>query len=327
MSLHSARKILIAEPLDFSPKARDILSEVGEVELRRCSGAALAEAFKDYDIIWLRLATKITTRIIGDDPRCRMLAAPLTGLDHIDLDSCKAHGIQVIALKGETEFLRDVRATAELNLALAFAVMRRIPEASASVLDGIWDRDRFRGHELFGKTAGIIGVGRLGSVVASYLDAFGVSVLGYDPLADFSQTVARRVDTLEDLLTQADIVFVLVTYDQSTHHLMGRREFAFMKPGSYLVNTSRGGVIDESAMLQALADGRLAGVALDVLEGEPQITSAHRVVEFAKSHPNVVIVPHIGGNTVESFEKTEVFLAKRVVQALAGDVAIKPSIV
>src|SRR5262249_43946265 len=151
--------ILVAEPADFAPRAVAILERAGEVELRACDARALAAAFGDYDAVWVRLARRIDGELLGARPRCRVLATATTGLDHIDLDACAARGVRVVSLRGETEFLREVRATAELTVALALALLRRIPAAAADVRAGRWNRDAFRGHELYGKTAGVIGMG------------------------------------------------------------------------------------------------------------------------------------------------------------------------
>ncbi len=311
-------KILIAEPLDFSPRALDVLKSAGDVELRTTHGTDLARAFQTHEVVWFRLATRITAEMLGPEPRCRVLATPVTGLDHIDLDACHQRGIKVVALKGETEFLRTVRATAEMTLGLAIALMRHIPAASRSVLGGAWDRDRFRGHELYGQTAGIVGMGRLGSILSGYLAALGMSVRGFDPHVDFSDSPAAPERSLEELLGTCAVAFIMVSYSPATHNLIGADQFRHMQPHSYLVNTSRGGVVDECALLEALGSGHLAGAALDVLQGEPAIAEDHPLIAYARTHDNLLIVPHIGGNTYESFEKTEVFLAERVKAALAA---------
>jgi len=307
---------LIAEPLDFSPEAVRILQAAGEVKLRECGRDDLQNAFGEYDVVWLRLAHRIDRAMLGSRPRCRILAVPVTGLDHVDLAACAECGIRVISLKGETEFLKNVRATAELTVGLAIALLRRIPAASASVAAGHWNRDLFRGRELFGRTAGIVGLGRLGTIVAGYLRAFGMTVLGYDPRDDFPTAAAERIDTLEAMLQRCDLIIVLARYEASTRHLLGPRQFAAMRHGAALVNTSRGGIIDDAALLAALESGRLAGAALDVLDGEPDIRPDHPLLVYARDHDNLLIVPHIGGNTRESFEKTEIFLAGKVVEAL-----------
>lgn len=140
-------------------------------------------------------------------------------------------------------------------------------------------------------------------------------MLGYDIRADFPDDV-QRCATLLELLSKSDLVSVHVSYDVSTHHLLTGPHFAAMKPGAFFINTSRGGVVDEAALLATLERGQLAGAAVDVLSGEPAIDGAHPVVRYAQKHSNLLVVPHIGGNTVESFEKTELFIAEKVLEAL-----------
>ena len=314
----SMYKILVAEPLDFTPEAVRILEQVGEVYLNEVNDYEISRVFQDYDVCWFRHARKIDRKILGDNPRCKIIATATTGLDHIDLKACEELNIKVVSLKGETEFLKTVRATAELTVALALALMRRIPQAAQSVKDGIWNRDLFRGNELYGKTVGIIGVGRLGSIVADYFKAFGMNVIGYDPRHDFPNNVARRVSSLQELLSQSSLVSIHVSYNETTRNLIGEKEFAAMKDGAVLINTSRGGVIDEDALLEVLKNGKLSGAALDVLQGEPNIDATHPLIVYAREHENLLIVPHIGGNTHESFVKTETFIARKVVEALTA---------
>jgi D-3-phosphoglycerate dehydrogenase len=310
-------KILVAEPRDFSPEAVSVLERAGTVELRACGRDQLGQAFRDYDVVWFRLSQRVDADLLGEAPRCRILATPVTGLDHIDLEACRARGIRVVSLRGETEFLKRVRATAELTVGLTLALLRQIPAAAVSVRAGAWDRDRFRGTELYEKTVGLVGLGRLGTIVAGYFRALGMEVLGYDPRPDFPAHVATRVPSLAALVARADVVSLHVSYDASTRHIIDAPVLAAMRPGAILVNTSRGGVVDETALLDALRRGHLGGAALDVLEGEPTIDASHPLVAWAKTHDHLLIVPHIGGNTRESFVKTETFLAGRVVEALA----------
>jgi D-3-phosphoglycerate dehydrogenase / 2-oxoglutarate reductase len=312
-------RILIAEPLDFSPAAVRLLETAADVTLRATDRAGLAAALAEYDVVWFRLAHKIDRELLAGPLHTSVLATPVTGLDHIDLAACAEHGIRVVSLRGEVDFLQQVRATAELTLALTLALLRHLPKSAEHVQAGGWNRDLFRGHELFGRTVGIVGVGRLGRIVAGYFRALGMTVLGYDPRADFPHDAAERVTSLDELLGRSDVVSLHVAYNDSTRQLISTHQFAAMKPGAVLINTARGGVVDEQALLAALDEGRLAGAALDVLDGEPGITAAHPLVAAAKTRDNLLIVPHIGGNTLESFEKTEVFLAGRVLEALAAE--------
>lgn len=310
-------RILIAEPLDFSAEAVRLLQAAAEVTLQPTDRAGLSAALADYDVVWFRLAHRIDRELLAGPLRCRILAVPVTGLDHIDLEACAERGIRVVSLRGETTFLEQVRGTAELTIALALALLRRIPAAAEHARAGGWNRDAFRGRELYGHTAGLVGVGRLGRIVAGYFRAFGMEVLGFDPRPDFPHDAARRVDSLGELMRQSDVVSVHVTYESATRHLIGRQELAAMRPSAILVNTSRGGIVDEPALVEAIETGAMAGAALDVLDGEPH-TADNPLVRLSRRTDRVLIVPHVGGNTLESFKKTECFLAARVLDALAA---------
>lgn len=301
-------RILIAEPDDFSPVALQRLGAEAEVVTRQTPRDELGAALRDFDVVWFRLAHRIDAALLAQKKKCRVIATPVTGIDHIDLDACRAAGVEVVSLKGEVEFLKQVRATAELTVGLALALLRHIPEARESVRGGAWKRDLFRGHELFGKTVGIVGAGRLGTITAGYFQAFGMKVVACDPRPDFPPGLERM--SLEQLLATADLVSLHVSYSPATHGMFDPRK---MKRGSWLVNTSRGGIVDEAALLEALENGTLKGAALDVLSGEPDVDARHPVVRYAQRHENVLVVPHIGGNTYESFEKTELFLAEKVL--------------
>jgi len=305
-------RLLMAETDGFTPEVLASLRVWTDLELGPLPPGGITNALRDFDIVWIRLGHRVRAADIPAEVRCRILAVPATGLDHLDLDACARAGIRVVSLKGEVEFLQNVRATAEHAVALTLALVRRLPAAHASVLDGRWDRDAFRGRELYGRTAGIIGLGRLGSIMAGYFAAFGMKVFAYDPRPDFRDDLAERCGSLEALFASADVISVHVVYDASTQHLITTRHLAGARPGAVLINTSRGGVIDQAALLAALEQGWLDGAALDVIEGEPAVGRNHPLVAYARSHDNLVLTPHIGGNTRDSLAKSERFIATKV---------------
>jgi D-3-phosphoglycerate dehydrogenase len=307
-------KLLIAETDGFSPSVLEALEAWAEVHPDPVAPGRLGAALGEYDIVWTKLAHRLAAADFPEQGRCRILAIPATGLDHIDLEACERAGIRVASLRGEVEFLRDVRATAEHALALALALLRRLPAAHRSVVQGAWDRDAFRGRELYGKTVGLVGMGRLGSIVAGYCRAFGMAVQGYDPRPDFPGELARRCDSLAELMSTSDVISLHVAYHAGTRHLIDAEHLALVRRSAVLINTSRGGVIDDAALLAALVDGRLSGAALDVVAGEPDVGAGHPLVRYARAHDNLILTPHIGGNTVESVAKTEAFIAEKVRQ-------------
>jgi D-3-phosphoglycerate dehydrogenase len=313
-------KILVAESSGFSPKAVAILRELGEVELGDLDFDQLWALAPEFDVLWVRLRHRIDSALLDHAPRLRSIATPTTGLVHIDMDGAAKRGVKVFSLRGETEFLKDVRATAEHTIALMLALLRKIPAAIASVREGDWKRDRFKGGELYEKTVGIVGYGRVGQIVGKYLRAFGAKVLVTDPRLDpHSSLEDTEIVSLKELLRRADLVTVHVDLRMETTNFLGWDEFRSMKPGAWFVNTSRGELIVEEALLEALQSGHLAGAALDVLKEEIGNQAAKSGLAcYGREHDGLLITPHIGGCTFESMEKTEIFLAKKLRSALGA---------
>jgi len=309
-------KILIAEPMDFSPEVIQELKKHAQVDVYAVDETDLEQVLSKYDVFWFRLGWKINSKVLNKKSRCKILATPVTGIDHIDEHLCRELGVKIVCLRGEKEFLKEVRATAEMTLALALAVMRHIPAAEQSVRSGEWNRDLFRGNELHLKTAGIIGFGRLGEIVADLFLAFGMKVLAYDVKSELSHPGVEFTNSMEDLVSQSDVISVHVIYNKKTHHIIDEDILKRCKKGAYLVNTARGGIVDEAAMLKALKNGWLKGAALDVLQGEHNISDVHPLIQYAKENRNLLIVPHIGGNTYESFVKTEHFIAGKIIEII-----------
>jgi D-3-phosphoglycerate dehydrogenase len=306
----TGKHILITESRGFPAAARRHLERHGEVILADLDRAGLEAAIRHTQVLWVRLRHRIDEPLLDLAPALTMIATPTTGLTHIDTAAVERRGIQLVSLRGETEFLKDVRATAEHTIGLMLALMRHIPDAAAHVAGGGWNRNLFRGTELYGKTVGIMGYGRLGRIVARYLRAFDARVLAADPHVFEMEDGVRRV-SLEHLLLASDIVTLHVNLCEETDRFFGRREFSLLKPGSLFINTSRGELVDEPALIEALRSGRIAA-ALDVISDE------HLSGSPLIGLPNLLITPHIGGCTLESMQKTEVFLAAKVADLLTA---------
>lgn len=306
--------ILVAETLNFSPEAVWGLKELGSVTLKDIEKSELTNALATYDVFWFRLKFRIEEQDFPTDTKTRFILCPVTGLDHIDLKACEKRDIQVLALKGEVEFLKQVRATAEHTLGLTLSLLRKVPQAVSSVNSGTWDRDLFKGNEIYGKKVGILGVGRLGTITANFFQAFGAEVYGYD-IKNFDASICKKADSIEELFSSVDILSVHVAYNESTHHLVNEQLLNKMKPTAFLINTARGGVIESDALLVSLQNKKIAGAALDVIEDEYN-TSDNKLIAYAKQNENLIITPHIGGNTYESFTKTELFLLDKLKKAL-----------
>ena len=318
-------RILIAESEGFAPAALQRLRERAVVVEADVSRAGLLAAMGSVDALWVRLRHQIDEEVLSAAPRLRVIVTNTTGVNHIDLDAARRRGIKVISLRGEVELLKTVRGTAELTLGLVLALVRHLPAATAHVREGGWDRYPFKGHDLYEKTAGIVGFGRLGQIVASYLRALGMRVIATTRDGDRTKRVEGvTMVRLEELLGQADLVSLHVDLNPETRGMMGVRQFAAMKRGAWLVNTARGEVVDEAALLDALKSGTLAGAALDVVAGEPMVDVRNRpLLQYAATHDNLIVTPHIGGYTFESLARTEQYLADKLLDFLDDQARVK----
>jgi D-3-phosphoglycerate dehydrogenase len=311
------RTILVTESTNFSPAAAKRLEQAGRVIWADLDRPRLLAAVSDASLLWVRLRHQIDREVIDAGTRLQAIATPTTGLNHIDVAYAERRGIRILSLRGETAFLEKIFATGEHTLALILALVRHVPESARHVTEGGWNRDLFRGRELHGKTAGIVGLGRVGRMVAGYLRALGMNVLAADAALRESPIDGVTIVPLETLLEQSDLVTLHVALTEDTRGFFGKDQFRGMKDGAWFVNTSRGELVDESALLAGLVDGRIAGAALDVLSDE--LSSGmkdHPLVAYARTHQNLLITPHIGGCTIESMQKTEEFLAEKAVSFL-----------
>jgi len=227
--------------------------------------------------------------------------------------------VEILSLQGQIELLRNVTATAEHTWALLLALTRRLPEAIKHVSSGGWDRNALRGTELREKTIGIVGLGRLGSMVARYAVAFGMKVKyfdPFDPMVEFRGL--ERCSTLAELVSTSDIITLHLPLNDETKHLFNGELFKKFKRGSVLINTSRGAIVDTDSLIDSLEDGSLSAAALDVIDGELNGGDVlpERVRNYLACHDNLLITPHIGGATLESMTKTEVFMAEMVLQKI-----------
>lgn len=312
-------RFLILEPSGYPLEAETRLRQFGEV-LHFRGDVALADALAESDVLIVRLRHKIDRGFLSRAPRLKFISTATTGLDHIDARAAQERGIVVLSLRGELDFLRTVSATAEHTWGLLLGLIRRIPWAHTAVVGGSWDRSSFFGRELQQRTLGIVGLGRVGRMVAHYGQAFRMAVRAYDPhSAEWSSNVGRS-PTLDELLSISDVVSLHVPLNEQTRGMIGRRELTKVKPGAVLVNTSRGAILDEPALLESLQSGRLAGAALDVIQDEYNVDKLAdtSLLRYAATHTNLLITPHLGGATHDSLAKAELFMAQKLESHLKG---------
>lgn len=303
-------KILVADSI-HEDGIRE-LSKLGEVEVRTgMSREELIERVRDVDVLVVRSATKVTRDVIEAGKKLKIIARAGVGLDNIDVGAAQERGIAVVNAPEATSV-----AVAELTLGLMLAFVRHIPAADVSMKSGRWEKRAFMGRELRGKTLGIIGTGRIGKEVARRARAFGMNLLLYDVVRDeeFAKEVGGKYVELEELLRSSDFVSIHVPLTESTRCLIGQREISMMKPGAILVNTSRGAIVDERALAEALKAGRIGGACLDVFEQEPPVGSP--ILEC----PNTVLTPHIGASTEEAQREAAIIIAEKIRRMVEGGV-------
>lgn len=242
--------------------------------------------------------------------RLDLFVTATTGADHVDAEVLAARGIPLLTLRGEREVLRNITAAAEHSWLLLMACARSLIPAVEAVRSGDWNRNRFPGVMLRGRTLGLIGCGRIGGWMSRYAIAFGMTCVGYDPFAEHFAEGVHPVD-LDELLIRSDFVSVHVPLNDDTRLLLGAEEIQKMKHGAILINTSRGEILDETALLVALLEGRLASAGLDVLTGEPQ-TAENPLVQYARNHANLLITPHIGGFSPDALAHVLEFCCGRI---------------
>lgn len=276
------------------------------------SADELAERVGAYDAIVVRSATKVTADLIGRAERLRVVGRAGTGVDNVDVPAATRRGIVVCNAAGS-----NALSAAEHAIALMLAQARNIPQAHSSLVQGRWERSRFGGIEVTGKTVGILGFGRIGQLVAERAKGLGMHVVAYDPLvseARYRELGVDKADAPADLYRQSDFVTLHLASTPETRGFVGAEAFAAMKPGARLVNAARGDVVDQDALVAALESGRLGGAAIDVFPTEPCTDSP------LFGMPGVVVTPHLGASTEEAQDRAGVVVAEQVAAALTGGV-------
>lgn len=301
--------VLIAEEL--SPATVEALGP--DFDVRSVDGTdrpALLAALADSDAILVRSATKVDAEAIAAAPKLKVIARAGVGLDNVDIKAATAAGVMVVNAPTS-----NIISAAELTVGHILSLARHIPAAHSALAQGEWKRSAYTGVELYEKTIGIIGLGRIGALIAARLQAFGTNVIAYDPYitAARAQQLGVQTVTLDELLEQSDFITIHMPKTPETTGMIGAEQFARMKPTAFIVNVARGGLIDEDALHDALVARTIAGAAVDVFVSEPPRDSP------LLGLPNIVVTPHLGASTDEAQEKAGVSVAKSVRLALAGE--------
>ncbi len=288
----------------------------------------LGDALREgrYAVLFVRLGTPVTRATIADAPDLQLVVTPTTGLDHLDVEGLRSAGVQVLSLRDARTDILSVHATAEHTWALLLACVRHLPRAHADVTQGRWRRVPYLGTELAGRTLGIVGHGRLGRRVAGYARAFGMEVLVHDiDAAALRDLEGARAVGPEELLGASDVVSLHLPLDASTAGWLSAERIALLRPGTVVVNTARGELVDESALAAALSSGHLGGAAVDVVADDSswgetwgEATGASPLLALLGTDANLVVTPHIGGWARDAVATTRRLVTGLAIAAVAG---------
>lgn len=310
-------RILVADPI--AREGMELLYAFARVDERHgLTSDELIAAIPDYDALIVRSETRVTPEVIAAGVRLRVIARAGVGVDNISVDAATRRGIIVV-----NSPTGNIAAAAEHTVALLFALARHIPDATASLREGRWERSRFVGAEIRGKTLGIIGLGKVGAEVARRAGegGLGMRLLATDPYASPETARALNVEmvALEELLAQSDFVTIHTALTGGTRGLIGADELALMKPAARIINCARGGIVDEAALLAALESDALAGAALDVYSQEPPTDNP--TIRALIAHPHLIATPHLGASTEEAQISVAVDVVEQVEEILRGGAA------
>ncbi len=301
-------RILVTEPLAEEGLAH--LREHAHVDvLTALTRTELLATINQYDALVVRSATKVDTELLTAGGKLRVVGRAGTGVDNIDVESATRRGIVVVNAPASNSV-----AVAELAIGLLLSLARHLPHAHAHVVAGGWNRSKYMGREVRGKTLGLVGFGRIGAEVSRRARALEMDIIAYDPVVSTERALQLGVTlcTLDEVLQQSDFISLHVPLIDATRHMINAQRLALMKPTAAIINAARGGVIDEAALYDALQQGRIAGAAIDAFEKEPPTDSP------LLGHPRVIAIPHLGASTVEAQALTGVDVAEGVLDALNG---------
>ena len=303
-------KVLVTDPL--APAGVETLAIDHDVDvMTELSKAELLEVIGGYDALVVRSQTQVDADVIAAGTRLKVIARAGVGVDNVDLDAATRSGIVVCNAPQS-----NIISAAEHTVAMLLAVARNIPQAHGALTLGRWERNKWTGTEVYGKTLGVLGLGRIGSLVAQRCQAFGMDIIAYDPFLAPERAARMDVELLssvEEVLGRSDFVTVHLPRTAETANLLDADRLALMRPTARLINVARGGIIDEAALATALKEGRIAGAAFDVFAAEPLVDSP------LFGLPNAVLTPHLGASTSEAQDKAGTQVAEFVNLALAGE--------
>jgi D-3-phosphoglycerate dehydrogenase len=302
-------QIGILEPKDFSQKAIEMLTRIGDVSL--FDGKDLDVFIVDKEVLFIRLGNFIGNDFLQKAKNLKYICTPTTGLNHIDLEACKERGIHIVSLKGEYEFLSTIRATPEHTFGLLLSLLRNYKEAFLNQQNTNWDREKYKGFELYQNSVGIIGFGRVGKILAKYFEAFGANVYFYDIDNSIKKIHgAIKLSSIEEVINQSNIVILSASYIESNYQFFDKKYIDLLE-NKYFINTARGELIDEEYLITKLKESFFKGVAIDVIQNEQSNNNLDKLLKLTETN-NLIVTPHIAGATYSSMHRTEEFIVNKL---------------
>ncbi len=312
-------KIGIVEPQDFSKEAKSKLNSIGVVSNFDENASSLETFISDKDVLFVRLKYFYSKEILSNAKNLKYICSPTTGLNHIDTEYAKGSKIQIISLKGETDFLNEITATSEHTFGLVVSLLRFFKRAFSQKNATNENRNLVKGYEINSSKVGIIGLGRIGSHLIKYFNAFGAEVNYYDIDNSKENSSARKFLSLESLVEASDIIILTASYSSKNKKMIGRNIIDMMKD-KYFVNTSRGELVDEEYLLDCVSKGFFSGVAIDVFSNEQgSPNNSEKIMQLSSLDLNFIYTPHMGGATITSMKKTEDFISSKLESTINKD--------
>lgn len=301
-------KILITEPKYFDKEVEDELKKNVVVVSKELSTDELKNEIKDSDVVIVRTGTKLNKEILEQSKNLKLICSMTTALEHIDTEYAALKGIEIFNPVGYA-----TTATSEYTFSVIMSLLRKIPWGFENLKNGKWERSKFMGSELEGKTVGIIGFGRIGSRVGKYAKAFGARIIFYDPYVnkDIAKEIGAEEVSFEELVRNSDIITIHSFLSKETERMISKKEFDMMKGNVVLINIARGKIIDETDLTEALSNKRIDGAALDVFDNEP-LSPDNQLVKYANENNNLILTPHLAGSTFESIKTASKLVAELI---------------
>lgn len=319
-------KILHLEAYNYSEDSLSALRNIGTLEIKNPKNQEELDMIllnSKYDCIFTTIGNILNRTNLKYQQDLKFIVSPTTGLNHIETEYALSNGIEVISLKGEYDFLSTVQSTAEHTWMLVLSLIRNFRQSQLNIANGQWARTNLLCDELNTKTIGIIGFGRLGKIVARYAQAFSMKILICEPVSK-NQEIAVQMGfelcSKEEIFLKADVIVLLADYSKENVKMIGENEFSKIKKEAFFINTSRGELLDEDALLRALENKSLRAAALDVLNGDSDwksdLPANNKLFKYSQLNTNLVITPHIGGYGKVSIEKTRNYITEKFLEKI-----------